>query len=183
MRIIAGTAGSRRIEAPRGQVTRPTLDRVRENLFNMLQNDIEGAYVLDLFAGSGALGLEALSRGASSAVFADINPDAIRTVERNLHSLGFEERSRVMPGDWKHVLGTLGNNGDSFDLVFLDPPYAMKDRAMLMKDVLALLKPDADVIFEHEAKDAAEVYGGYDLRRQRNWGYCGVSIYRKRECE
>lgn len=180
MRIIAGTAGSRRIEAPRGQGTRPTLDRVRENLFNMLQGKLADASVLDVFAGSGALGLEALSRGASAAVFADKAPEALRTIARNIRGLGFEDRARVLPGDWRKVLKELRTDGAGFDIAFLDPPYAMKDYGELFSELLPLLKPGALAVIEHEAKAVPDTHTGYDLQRSRNWGYCGVSIFRKK---
>lgn len=183
MRIIAGIAGSRRIEAPKGQGTRPTLDRVRENLFNMLQGELTNALVLDVFAGSGALGLEALSRGAAEAVFSDRDPEAVRTVGRNIRSLGFEDRSRVIPGDWRGVLKILIKDGAGFDIVFLDPPYGMKDVGELLSDLLPLLRSDALVVVEHEAKAAPDVCPGYDLQRRRSWGYCGVSIFRRKVCE
>lgn len=100
MRIIAGEARSRTILAPEGRDTRPTLDRVRENLFNILQWQCPGARVLDLFAGSGALALEALSRGAAEAVLADCDARAVRVERQNVEALGFSQRARVLQADW-----------------------------------------------------------------------------------
>ena len=108
MRIVAGEARSRIILAPEGKDTRPTLDRVRENLFNILQWQCSGARVLDLFAGSGALALEALSRGAAEAVLADCDAKAVRVERQNVETLGFSDRARVMQADWRETLRRLG---------------------------------------------------------------------------
>ena len=103
MRIISGTARNRRIEAPEGRNTRPTLDRVRENLFNILQMKTPSSVVLDLFAGSGALSLEALSRGASFAVMCDSDRNASRVERKNTEALGFSERAEIFCCDWKTI--------------------------------------------------------------------------------
>ena len=130
MRIIAGTARSRTIEAPKGRDTRPTLDRVRENLFNILQMRIFDAVCLDLFAGSGALAFEALSRGASHAVLCDHDRNAHLVEKKNAQSLGFDERCEIFLSDWHDAVQRL--SGRAFDLIFLDPPYdsGLEDRAL-----------------------------------------------------
>src|SRR5438552_17588515 len=119
VRIIAGSRKGHRIEAPRGRTTRPTSDRVRENVFNLVAPWVEDAQVLDLFAGSGAMGLEALSRGAARAVFVEADPEACRTIERNLDRLGLHGEVR-----YADVLATIANERRRYDLVFCDPPYA-----------------------------------------------------------
>ena len=120
MRVITGTARGRRLKELLGMETRPTTDKVKESLFSIIQFDIEGRRVLDLFAGTGQLGIEALSRGAAEAVFVDRRPDAVRLVQENLALCGFTDRARVKSGD---VLAYL-KSGEKFDLIFLDPPYA-----------------------------------------------------------
>jgi 16S rRNA (guanine966-N2)-methyltransferase len=120
-RIIGGTAGGRRIRTPAGDRTRPTSDRVREALFSILGDRVEGARVLDLFAGSGALGLEALSRGAAGATFVDSAPAAIRALRANLAALGAE--AEVVRADALRWLRAAPAAGRQYDLVFLDPPY------------------------------------------------------------
>jgi 16S rRNA (guanine966-N2)-methyltransferase len=126
MRIIAGYHRGRKIEAPEGLTTRPMTDRVRENLFNLLGEVVQEAVVLDVFCGSGALGLEALSRGASTCTFIDTDPDAITAVETNLRVLGFKDQTRVLarsalrPGAWAKPRGAA-----RYTLVFIDPPYKM----------------------------------------------------------
>ena len=117
MRIIAGTARNRRIDAPEGKNTRPTLDRVRENLFNILQTRIQDSVILDLFAGSGALSFEAISRGASRAVLCDNDRSAYRTEKQNASTLGFEKQTEIFCCDWKTALKNLQQRGDKFDLV------------------------------------------------------------------
>jgi 16S rRNA (guanine966-N2)-methyltransferase len=119
MRIVAGTLGGRRLKAPAGRATRPTSDRVREALFSIL-GEIENANVLDLFAGSGALGIEALSRGAATAVFVDNDPKATQAIETNLRSLDLQARVHK-----RDALAYLNDASDGpFDLVFVDPPYS-----------------------------------------------------------
>jgi len=137
MRVIAGEAKSKRLVAPAGTATRPASDRLRESLFGMLGERCADARVLDLFAGSGALGIEALSRGAREATFVERDDAAIGAIRRNLAATGYVERARVVRAD---VAAYLRRATDGFDLVFADPPYA--DVALL-----------------------AELLGGDDLRR------------------
>ncbi|HWT23641.1 MAG TPA: 16S rRNA (guanine(966)-N(2))-methyltransferase RsmD [Solirubrobacteraceae bacterium] len=121
MRVIAGRHGGRRLQAPPGDATRPTSDRVREALFSVLGARVEGARVLDLFAGSGALGIEALSRGAAAATFVDVAPAAIRVITANLASLG--EEAEVVRADALRWLRGASRRARQYDLVLLDPPY------------------------------------------------------------
>ena len=120
MRIITGSARGRRLETLSGEETRPTSEKVKEALFSAIQFDIEGRRVLDLFAGSGQLGIEALSRGASGCVFVDRNPAAVEVIRRNLKAAGLSEASQAVAQD---VASFLVRPGDSFDVAFLDPPY------------------------------------------------------------
>lgn len=183
MRIIAGTARGRKIEAPEGKNTRPTLDRVRENLFNILQMKIRGSRILDLFAGSGALSIEALSRGAESATLVDSDRNANRIQKKNLESLGFAGQAEVMLRDWKQAAAELIRDGRQYDLVFLDPPYRMTDLRDVFTTLEKLLADDGLVVLEHEAK--AEVTAGeaFTETDRRQWGYCGISFYRlMKEC-
>ncbi|HEX2094005.1 MAG TPA: 16S rRNA (guanine(966)-N(2))-methyltransferase RsmD [Longimicrobiaceae bacterium] len=121
MRIIAGEWGGRRITAPPGRGTRPTTDRVREAWMSAVAEEIPGARILDLFAGSGALGLEALSRGAEHAVFVESSPGALRALRANLETLGAAGRAEVVRGDALRYVAGLPSG--AFDLAFADPPY------------------------------------------------------------
>ena len=179
MRIIAGTAGGARIDAPPGRDTRPTLDRVRENLFNMLQGEVPGSRVLDLFAGSGALSLEALSRGAALAVMVDHDRQAVQVEKRNIQRLQMEDRTRVLQMDWRQAVRLLAGE-DSFDLVFLDPPYEMKDLRDVFSALEPLLAPEGLILLEHEAKAEIAVCDSFEAVRRRSWGYCGVTFFARR---
>ena len=181
MRIIAGTARGRRIEAPEGIHTRPTLDRVRENLFNILQNRTRDSQVLDLFAGSGALSIEALSRGAAHAVLVDSDRNASRIQRKNLDQLGMNGQAEVFLCDWRKAASELAAQGRRFDLVFLDPPYRMTDLREVFTAVAELTAPDGLVVLEHEAKTEPAAGDLFEKTDGRRWGYCGVSFFRKKE--
>ena len=183
MRIIAGEARSRTIEAPKGRDTRPTLDRVRENLFNIIAREVPGASVLDLFAGSGALALEALSRGAERAVMVDRDREANRVERLNTERLGYADRARILLCDWQAALSRLAQAGERFDLVFLDPPYAMGDLTQVTGGLLPLLSPGALIVTEHQAGHPYTVCDALAETDARRWGYAGVTMYRPREAE
>ncbi len=123
MRVIAGSARGRRLETVKDNETRPTLDRVKESVFGILQFELEGKPVLDLFAGSGALGIEALSRGASSCAFADRRRDCIEIIRANVDKLGLGAKAQTHLGDYAEVINALEREEARYKLVFLDPPY------------------------------------------------------------
>ncbi|MQL54022.1 16S rRNA (guanine(966)-N(2))-methyltransferase RsmD [Desulfofundulus thermobenzoicus] len=123
MRVIGGLAKKRRLKVPRGWTGRPTADRVKETLFNILAPWIDGCSFLDLFAGTGNVGIEALSRGAERAVFVEQDYRAVNAIRENLHHAGFVEQAELLSGDVLSVLTKLAGRGYSFDLIFLDPPY------------------------------------------------------------
>ena len=178
MRIIAGTARGRKIEAPPGTHTRPTLDRVRENLFNMIQGYTGDSKVLDLFAGSGSLSLEAVSRGAERAVLCDSDLRAHLVERRNAESLGFGEKTQLFHCDWRKAVSALEREGRTFDLVFLDPPYAMTDLNEVFSALIPLITGDSLIVLEHEARASVSVPGRYEVFKSRSWGYCSVTLYR-----
>ncbi|HEY7076976.1 MAG TPA: 16S rRNA (guanine(966)-N(2))-methyltransferase RsmD [Solirubrobacteraceae bacterium] len=152
MRIVAGRFGGRRLRAPAGRATRPTSDRVREALFSILGERVVDAAVLDLFAGSGALGLEALSRGAATATFVDSAPAAIRAVSDNLAAL--EAGAEVRRADALRFLDEAARAGRHYDLVFLDPPYRLAERlGRPLSDTLpAVLAASAVVVAESDRR-------------------------------
>ncbi|HET9737475.1 MAG TPA: 16S rRNA (guanine(966)-N(2))-methyltransferase RsmD [Solirubrobacteraceae bacterium] len=152
MRVIAGRWGGRRLQAPPGEATRPTSDRVREALFSILGDRVDGARVLDLFAGSGALGIEALSRGAGHATFVDSAPAAIRSLRANLEALGAD--AQVRRADARRFLGEASAGGRYYDLVFLDPPYRLAGRVggELAAVLPAVLAPGAVVVAESDRR-------------------------------
>ena len=182
MRIIAGEARGRTIIAPKGQDTRPTQDHVRESLFNILMREIPGARVLDLFAGSGALALEALSRGAESAVLVDNAPEAAQCIRRNVETVRAQERARVLPCGWEEALRRLSAEGRSFTLVFLDPPYRMTDTGEQCARMAALnlLDNEALVVIEHRRDTPPVLNERFVQRDERRYGDTAIHIYQYR---
>ena len=178
MRIIAGTARGTVIDAPLGRDTRPTLDRVRENVFNILQQQVRGARVLDLFSGSGAMAFEAVSRGAASAVLVDVDKKAHQVEEANCRKLRMDDRCRLLLMDWQAAVSQFQRADDRFNLVFLDPPYAMHDLCGVMNALKPLLAEDAIILVEHEAKTFPSTPDGFDLYYSRKYGIAGVSFFR-----
>ena len=179
MRIIAGTKRGQAIAAPKGRETRPTLDRVRESLFGIIQFEIAGKTVLDLFAGSGSLGLEALSRGAEYAVFNDAARESVAIVRANVEKLGFTRQAAVYSLDYRAAIQAAARAGFRFGLVFLDPPY----RAGLLEETLVCLKtagvlaPGCRIIAEHAANLPPETPEGFVLADRRKYGIAGLSIF------
>ncbi len=180
MRIIAGEARSRPIKAPKGQNTRPTQDRVRESLFNILAPRVEGARVLDLYAGSGALALEALSRGAAHAVLVEKAREAQLVAAENLKVLGFEGRAQLMKMPDTQALSAL--RGQQFDLLFLDPPYAM-EVAPVVEIIAAygLMDKDALMMIEHSGHNPPVVGDAFEKTDVRRYGETQISFYRLHE--
>ncbi|MBI4508961.1 MAG: 16S rRNA (guanine(966)-N(2))-methyltransferase RsmD [Deltaproteobacteria bacterium] len=184
MRIIGGAAGGRKIRAPKGAATRPTADRVREAIFNMLGPLPPSTRVLDLYAGAGGLGLEALSRGATEAVFVDRSGEAVRCILENLRALGFSHRARVHRADVVPALGRLLKEGRRFDLVLLDPPYfgdeAARALSCLAGPAEGLLAEDAVLVVEHDRRMPLEHALGVLCRHdERQYGDTVVSFYRR----
>jgi 16S rRNA (guanine966-N2)-methyltransferase len=171
VRVVAGEFRGRRLAAPRGRRTRPTADRVREALFSML-GDVSGARVLDLYAGSGALGIEALSRGADSAVFVERDVRAAAVIERNLASLGLEQR--VVKQD---ALRFLGRAEGMFDLVFCDPPYDAASRLAgpLAERLPALTAEAARIVTESDKRTPLEL--PLPLLTERTYGDTRIAIH------
>lgn len=183
MRVIAGFLGGRRLKAPRGRDTRPTSDRVRESLFMALE-PLAGLRVVDLFAGSGALGIEALSRGALHAEFVERDPAARRVLEENLEALGLREPSRVWGLELPRGLERLGAELARADLVLADPPYGGGPAREVLEWLgrRGVLKAGARVVFEHHAKDELPESSGRLARvRARRYGETTLSTYQVAE--
>ncbi|HET7572990.1 MAG TPA: 16S rRNA (guanine(966)-N(2))-methyltransferase RsmD [Gaiellaceae bacterium] len=175
MRVIAGSRKGHTIAAPRGLETRPTSDRVRENVFNLV-GPLGGASVLDLFAGSGALGIEALSRGATRAVFVERDPDAVRTIERNLDKLRLVG-ARVVRGDAVATLAQEALAGRKYDLVLVDPPYDMYPalQPQLARYLPPVLAEDGLLVLETDAHVEPEL--PLPQRTSRRYGAARITIY------
>jgi len=186
MRIIAGKYGSRTLDAPRGMSTRPSSDRLRETLFNVLAPRIEGASFLDLYAGSGAVGLEAISRGAALVTFAERSPAALKVLRGNLAKLGITGGFRIDCSSVAAALKHLGKENQRFDLVFLDPPWdAAAEYAATLGalggSASGLLAEGALVIAEHRRKERLEeCYGTHERTRLLEQGDAALSFYAAR---
>ncbi|HVJ17495.1 MAG TPA: 16S rRNA (guanine(966)-N(2))-methyltransferase RsmD [Polyangiaceae bacterium] len=176
LKVIAGSERGRPLRAPRGLTTRPTSGRARQALFNML-GDLAGLSVLDLYAGSGALGIEALSRGARSAVFVESERAALGCIRHNLSELGLEERARVLPVRVEVARKSLQE--ERFDLILCDPPWAEIAAAWVQIErwVFLCLEPDGRLVLEHPAASPPGELQGSTLLAQRSWGDTGMSIF------
>lgn len=159
MRIIAGEHKGRRLVSPRGQTIRPTADRVRETIFNLIAPSVAGATVLDLFAGSGALALEALSRGATRAVCVDNSRHALELIQRNAAQCGCGSRLMARRANIAASLSCLKNLGLSFDLIFMDPPYRKNLILPALKNLLysPCLAPQALIVIEHDGAEPVDI--------------------------
>lgn len=191
MRIIGGTARGRRLLTPpkstvkkTDQLIRPTADRAREALFSIIGREIEGTAVLDLYAGTGALGLEALSRSAKTAVFVDNSPQAVQLINRNIDVCGFSDRALVLKRDLSKGLDFLAAQlpDQAFSIVFVDPPYRKGLAASILKEISGsiLLLPDALVVVEDDAlAELPNEMAELDLVDQRSYGETGFWLYRR----
>ncbi len=183
MRVVAGALRGRPLRAPRGSRTRPTADRVRQALFSVL-GDVQGARVADLYAGSGALGIEALSRGAAHAVFVESSRAAVDVIRDNLRSLGLEAQATVLPVRVERAQRALDTHGP-YDLVLCDPPWPELDRALAALG-RALgpeqLSSGARLVIEHPARRPVTLPDDFsvELLEERHWGDSGVSLFIRR---
>lgn len=182
MRIIAGKARGRAIDAPKGFETRPVTDMIRESLFNIWQFDIEGCDFLDLFSGSGCMALEALSRGAASAVMVDASPEAVRTIRANLAKTGLDkERHEVIKGDVFNVIGRFARMGRTFDFVYLDPPFTNPEIFEPVMEALsdaALLRDGGSIVIRSRKEmKMPEAIGRIAKVREKRYGISTVHFY------
>ena len=179
MRVISGTARGRRLKELPGMDTRPTTDKVKESLFNIIQFDIEGRRVLDLFGGTGQLGIEALSRGASRCTFVDMNRQAAAIIRENVTAVGFADQAMVQQGD---AMAFLSGCREKYDLTFLDPPYQTQ---LLENCVQAVVK--FDILSEHGImvcesaveKQLPEPSAPYEKGREYRYGKIKLTVYRR----
>ena len=182
MRVIAGTARRLRLVTPEGNDTRPTQDRIKETLFNMIQNQVPGAVFIDLFAGSGGIGIEALSRGAVRAVFVENNVNAYKCILENLKTTHFEQQATVLKQDV--VLGLRSIKEKEADIIFIDPPYhgELYERTLSQLSEMSYVTPNTMIIVEADQSldfSFAENYG-FEVRREKEYKTNKhVFLYRK----
>jgi 16S rRNA (guanine966-N2)-methyltransferase len=179
LRIIAGELKGRKLRSVRGTKTRPTADHIREAIFNILAFQIQGSTVLDLFAGTGAFGIEALSRGAESAVFADVDNDAISVLQENIKSLSLESRTKIFRWDLTRNLNCFGSWQSAFKLIFMDPPYNKNiiEPTLLNLHSSQSMKKGARIIVEHSyLEPALKRQLPFEISDQRKYGKTLVSF-------
>lgn len=179
MRVITGEARGRKLETLQGDDVRPTTDKVKEAIFSSIQFDIQGRTFLDLFAGSGQMGIEALSRGAKSATFVDSSTKAVNIVRKNLNAVGFYDRAKVLHTD---SIGYLNMITEPFDIVYLDPPYGVGLLQEALPIVAEKIKKTGIILAENQEKEEIlQNYGEFMLDRQRCYGKIKVSIFRHKD--
>lgn len=184
MRVVAGEYGGRRLKAVPGMKTRPTTDKVKEAMFNIIGPYLEGGQVLDLFAGSGGLSIEAVSRGADHATLVDRQYQAIKTIHENLSVTKEEDKFTVLKGDAYKMLNKLAKQEQGFDYVFLDPPYKKQHILELMEQLkkLGLLNTDALIICEtDQVADLPEELADFELIKKADYGITELTFYRYKE--
>ena len=180
MRIITGKAKGTVLKTPQGEVTRPTAERVKEAVFSMLQFDIEGRCVLDLFAGSGQMGLEALSRGAVSATFVDKSKDAIKLIKENLEKSKLADSGKVFQSDYLEFIRRSGNQ--KYDIIILDPPYTLKMYAPALKALLNanMIKPTTLIVCESATDEIfngdCNLQGKFEVAKQSKYGITYITV-------
>ncbi|MCK5146077.1 16S rRNA (guanine(966)-N(2))-methyltransferase RsmD [bacterium] len=178
-RVMGGSARGRKLKSPDGLTFRPTTGRVKEFIFNILQGEVEGANVLDLFSGTGSLGIEALSRGARHVTFVEKAVGSLKLLNENLSLCSFIDQSTVLQGDVFKNLDYLGRQQNQFDFILADPPFKENYRQAIVKNVNLnnLLLKHAPLIVEHEKHDPDEGDHSLILERQRRFGACYISVY------
>ena len=180
MRVITGTARGRKLRELPGMDTRPTTDKVKESIFNIVQFDVEGRRVLDLFAGTGQLGIEALSRGAERCVFVDASREAVKVVKENVELTGFENQSRVQQGD---AIAFLTSCREKFALCFLDPPYAsdLLDKALEKIADIDIMAENGIIVCESAIdRLLPQLPSPYEMGREYRYGKIKLTLYHRR---
>lgn len=179
MRVITGKARGIQLKTPEGELTRPTADRVKEAVFSMLQFEIAGAAVLDLFGGTGQLGIEALSRDAKRAVFVDAREDACRIIRENLKRTKFQEQAKVVRSDYSDYLKRCT---EKFDIVFLDPPYSQNylENSLKMITEIDILHSGGIIVTERPlGKELCAEYDGFLRSKEYKYGKTIITLFRK----
>lgn len=184
MRVISGERRGKKLVTLEGLTTRPTLDRVKEALFNIIQFKIQNAEILDLFAGSGSLGIETLSRGAKQVVFCDNSNDAIKIIEKNVELTNYKEKSIIINKNYKEALKQISNLNKKFDIIFLDPPYKSEfaEKALEKLIQLDLIADDGIVIVETDdknKKDTLSLNKEIEIYDERKYGSVTLIFIRK----
>lgn len=182
LRVAGGIHRSRQLCSPPGQDTRPTRSLVREAVFSMLMNEVPGSRVLDLFAGSGAMGLEAISRGAAFSVFCDLKRQAVDCVKKNIDLLRVSGQSRVLMMSWEQAVKQLADEDERFNLIFLDPPYKMESGIILSAIAMAnLLEPGGTVVLETGKEPSLAIPEDFVVVKEKSYGETVLKLIELKE--
>ena len=179
MRVITGTARGRKLKEPAGMETRPTTDRVKEGIFSSIQFELEGRRVLDLFGGTGQMGIEAISRGAAHCTFVDLRKDAVAVIRENLSLTGFSQQARVVQGD---ALAFLSRCRETFDVIFLDPPYesGLLEKTMELVTTIDIVSENGIIVCENGSNAGwPTVFPPYRLQKEYRYGKIKTALYRR----
>lgn len=182
MRIIAGDLKGRKLKAVPGKTTRPTADKIKESLFQVIGPFFNGGIFLDLFAGSGSLGIEALSRGMEQGIFVDRHPKAVHIIKENIKQLHLEERTEIFRADAFRALKACNNRKLQFDLIFLDPPYQKMSYERLLEEIgtYSLIKPSGMIYCEHDPAETIPVLNGFSVMKQDTYNSSiGITIFKQ----
>lgn len=186
MRIIAGESKGKRLECRKGTDTRPTQDSIKESLFSIIAPYIPEAKILDLFSGTGNIALEALSRGAKKAVMIENDKEALKYIIKNINNLGYELKSRAYKNDCLRAIEILGRKKDSFDIIFMDPPYKDEVCETILKAISKqnLLEKNGIIICEHHKyEDLSEIVDNFKKIDERNYGKKVMTFYKNKKEE
>lgn len=182
MRVISGSARGTHLKTLEGLNTRPTTDRIKESMFNLIQTYIYDKNILDLFSGSGSLGIEALSRGGNSAVFVEKHRKAVKVIEDNLTKTRLLEKATIMNNDVQDAISRLSKSNKKFDLIILDPPYSKDFILPVLKSLLEgqLVEKEGIIVIEHEKSDILdENLFGFQCIKTKQYGITSISIYKE----
>lgn len=181
MRIISGSAGGMKLFAPAGLNTRPTTDRVRESVFNIIADEIFDAGFLDLYGGTGANGLEAVSRGAAKAVIVELSSKCAEIIKRNITKTGFDGQAEILIMDAVKAVSFLDNKGLLFDVIYMDPPFGKNLALKTLREIAAshILAENGVIIAEHGGDETLADIDGFEIYKRRKYGASTVDFLRK----
>ena len=180
-KVISGILKGRNINGYNILGTRPTMDRVKESVFGMIQDYLDNSCVLDLFSGSGNLGIEAISNSSKHCYFIDNNKEAINTIRKNIETLNIKDKANIILSDWKKTLNNFSNQSIKFDLIFVDPPYNYDVYEKILEKVITLnlLNDNGLIILEHHNLNLKAKYNHLTLYKEKKYGNKSVNIYKK----
>ena len=180
MKVISGILKGRNIDGYNIDGTRPTMDRVKESVFATINDNLKDSVFLDLFAGSGQIGIEAISNGAKLCYFIDNNKEVIKVLNKNITNLNIKDNSKIILSDWKKFLNDCANNNIKFDIIFVDPPYdyLVYEKILDKVSTLNLLNPNGIIILEYQNLKLKDKYNNLILYKEKKYGNKSVNIYK-----